>query len=226
MCGCGDDLNPDEVEDHSPHGSAFQNEDNEKSPAGKGSKWTFHNLTFQRHGQFGDDDVIAVHPATKEDPTKLGSTATDTLRRTRDEYNPALTFSLVIRSSISVQGFFTLDMECESSDSYFLLLRGFILMQEETESKREKIGASGLDEPGAASGFDVAAMWSSAKQLFKDTRSDPIANLFAPVGGIGSSKFQWSSKHSNTDSDLPPAQVRSHAHHPCPPTGPSLHFII
>ena len=36
-----------------------------------------------------------------------------------------LTFSVVIRDTTSSVGYSTLDIECESADNYYLLLRGF-----------------------------------------------------------------------------------------------------
>lgn len=98
----------------------------------------FYNMGFQRHGIFRDLDVLAVHPAGKEDPTSIGNYGTEALRKSKEAYNQELTFSVIIRDVSLAQGYSTLDIECEAVDCYYLLLRGFRLLQEESEKHRAK----------------------------------------------------------------------------------------
>jgi hypothetical protein len=61
----------------------------------------------------------------------------------QDAFNAELTFSVVIRDTTSSQGYSTLDIECETADMYYLLLRGFRLLQEEAEAHRAQQRSSG-----------------------------------------------------------------------------------
>lgn len=97
----------------------------------------FYNWGFKRKGSFKDRDIIAVHPAFQEDPTAQGMLGTDALRRSKDSFCKQLTFSLIVYEGKHPQwGCSTLDIECETEDSYYLLLRGFRLIQEEAEQQR------------------------------------------------------------------------------------------
>ena len=75
-----------------------------------------HNIGFKRYGKFSDLDILAVHPAGKDDPTATGLQGTKGLRQSRDIYSTDLTFSLIIRDSTTTQGFTTRDIECDSVD--------------------------------------------------------------------------------------------------------------
>ena len=49
-----------------------------------------------------------------------------------------------MRDTTSTQGYSTLDIESETADMYYLLLRGFRLLQEEAELHRAQQRGSGL----------------------------------------------------------------------------------
>ncbi len=53
---------------------------------------------------------------------------------------------MIIRDTTSSSGYSTLDIECESADNYYLLLRGFRLLQEEGEAHRQQSRATGNGE--------------------------------------------------------------------------------
>ena len=139
MCGCCDDVNFGQEDQHSKHQRNDDSNAADRDVAvdtldsdsigidGSSSGRiccgiSFHNIGFKRHGKFSDLDILAVHPAGKDDPTATGLQGTKSLRQSRDIYNTDLTFSLIIRDSTTTQGFTTLDIECDSVDCYYLLL--------------------------------------------------------------------------------------------------------
>ena len=83
VCGCGDDLHTG----HDPHNhtdaSNMYNEDGADEARYSSFGRTFYNIGYRRRGTFRDLDVLAVHPAGKEDPTMLGMLGTECLRRTK-----------------------------------------------------------------------------------------------------------------------------------------------
>ena len=83
-----------------------------------------NNFGFKRYGSFKELDIIAVHPAFKDDPTEVGMKGTSTLRKSLDPYNNYLTFSIVKKDSKTPIAYSTLDIECDSNDQYYILLKG------------------------------------------------------------------------------------------------------
>ena len=78
-----------------------------------------------------------VHPAVYEDPsTYNGEIATRAFRNSKDEYNAALSFSIITTSLIPGE-VNTLDIECLDEDSYFVLLNGFFLLRRELAKRRQ-----------------------------------------------------------------------------------------
>jgi hypothetical protein len=70
----------------------------------------------------------------------------------QDAFNAELTFSVIVRDTTSGQGYSTLDVECETADLYYLLLRGFRLLQEEAEAHRALQRNSGRSDSNQDSG--------------------------------------------------------------------------
>ncbi len=94
------------------------------------------NMGYHYSGSFMDGDILAVHPANREDPTALGNCGTEGFRESQDAHNTALSFSVVMKSSLSSLGYTTLDVEAEAEETYCLLLQGFRLLQDEADIRR------------------------------------------------------------------------------------------
>jgi hypothetical protein len=156
VCGCCDDVNFGQEDQHSKHqrnddcdvadrDAAVDTLDSDSIGINGSSSGRIcygvscHNIGFKRYGKFSDLDILAVHPAGKDDPTATGLQGTECLRESRDIYSTDLTFSLIIRDSTTTQGFTTLDIECDSVDCYYLLLRGFYLLEEESVIHRNRL---------------------------------------------------------------------------------------
>lgn len=60
----------------------------------------FFNCGYHSRGNVVDMDIVAIHPSSSEDPTKLGYFGTDCLRNSRDVYNPSFTFSVVYQRPV------------------------------------------------------------------------------------------------------------------------------
>lgn len=153
---------------------------NESSYEGRSN--LFYNFGFKRNGQFEDTDIVTIHPASKSDPTCPGMNGTEAIRSSRDFCNPMLTFSVVYWRIFSSQGFETLDIECDSEETYFILLRGFYLLKLEAEERREEL----LEEKYRKDGnlrdkiMNVSAIWKQGKSD-KKKASDPIEALYDPI---------------------------------------------
>lgn len=104
--------------------------DDRLSRVDNADSWLY-NMGFAYTGSFRDYDILAVHPASKEDPTALGNCGTKDLRDSQDPYNSALSFSVVLKSPLSSLGYITLDLEAEAEETYCLLLQGFRLLLDE-----------------------------------------------------------------------------------------------
>ena len=113
-----------------PRDSDLLSMGSEASPVDNTDSWLY-NIGFCLHGLISDSDIIAVHPASKEDPTALGNCGTTDLRDSQDPYNAALSFSVVLKSPLSSPGYVTLDLEAEAEETYCLLLQGFRLLLDE-----------------------------------------------------------------------------------------------
>lgn len=175
VCGCGDDL----VAGNDGRQEGVTNvigEDNQDNYVGFGRY--FYNFGFTRNGTFRDLDIISVHPSTREDPTAMGQLGTDALRNSKEVYSPELTFSVVYRDN-NVAGVHTLDVECASLESYFTLLKGFKLLQEEADSRR---GEDGIQVKFRENMKSLESLWLNAKNAIKSMQKkpDPVAELYAP----------------------------------------------
>ena len=62
---------------------------------------------------------------------------------------------MVVRDISNAQGYSTLDLECESEDMYYLLLRGFRLLQEEGEARRAQQRGSSSGSGGGEEGSEL-----------------------------------------------------------------------
>jgi len=104
-----------------------------------------------RNGSIRTDDIIAVHPARHNDPRSgSGEAGTSTLRLSKSEYSTSHTFSLVLRNGQPFRGNVTsleenekkwykgegsetqfkyLDFETATEGEYWLIFRGFLLLQ-------------------------------------------------------------------------------------------------
>jgi hypothetical protein len=112
-----------------------------------------HFTRVVRRGTFRTADVVAVHPARREDPRSVaGDKGSLTLRRSRSDYDSNRTFSLVLRSNpafVRSNGpsdieeyeirwatgegtesqFRYFDFEAATEGEYWLVSRGFVLLQ-------------------------------------------------------------------------------------------------
>lgn len=202
-CGCGDELYG---------GVRTSNEQLRSGPNGVTSESVernnMFNKGFQRKGQFNIIDIIAVHPASCEDPMNPGKNATTSFRQSLDEFNPALSFSVILESSykLTVK---TVNIECDDERTYFTLLGGFILLRRavakvkrdaassptkqsfssNSPSKSMHPSSSTVDRGGYR--LSPQKMASTVKSIlptpsshgiegFSDGRSDPIGKMFYP----------------------------------------------
>lgn len=92
-----------------------------------------------------------------------------------------LTFSVVVRDTTSAQGYSTLDVECETADMYYLLLRGFRLLQEEAEAHRALQRNSGGSSSNQGSGR--CALLDCI--LFRSTIANSLASVIETKSIIG-----------------------------------------
>ena len=167
----------------------------EKNPDDE--KGMFFNFGFRYTGGFSDIDIITVHPACKGDPTAVGSNGTEELRSSKDTYNSALTFSIVLRTTIrSPSGYITLDLECEAEETYCLLVQGFNLLCAEASIREAsrflsmKSTADSVRDGAHATLEGGRAVWEWAVRNGMDylrplPMNDPVRDLFeAPSGGL------------------------------------------
>eukprot|EP01038_Epipyxis_sp_PR26KG_P004369 gene4369-6181_t len=194
ICGCGDDLIAGQDYAHHRRHSSIQlqelgrdqsnNLQNEGDYVGFGR--CFHNFGYKRFGKFSDLDIVALHPATKEDPTEIGFYGTQSLRRSNDTYNQDLTFSLIVKDSNTSQGFQSVDIECETEEDYFSLLHGFKLLKDDVDNSK-------MDQNQSPQIDKISELWNGAKKAIgsnlpsinkSSNNNDPLAALFEPVGNI------------------------------------------
>ncbi len=182
LCTCSytDGLDVNYVDDLASPGSnsSLNNTESHKPLA---NKW-YSNLGYHHYGKFSFMDIIAIHPATREDPTNPGMYGTSSLRDSSDAFNEAITLSIVIKSRYYLQGFTSVDIECDSLELYYLLLRGFSLLKAEADSQRER------DLSTQQSTMEVLQyLWKSTNKLVftnhyaeSNAQTDPITSLFDP----------------------------------------------
>ena len=96
------------------------------------TKTIFHNYGFVRSGCFADSDIVAVHPAVREDPTKIGFTSTSAFRNSKDQFNEHLSFSVIYLSLSGLVS--TLDVECSDEAIFSLLISGFIVLKQRLQT--------------------------------------------------------------------------------------------
>lgn len=182
VCSCGDDLHSGNDPFDSERNAITINGDNDsgtvKSSRAPKQSSCFDNFGYKRSGRFEDLNILAVHPAKREDPTCTGQFGTDAFRRSHDVYDEELSFS-VIYQSMNSDGFSTLDMECDNLELYLLLLRGFHLLRVEADAKRKDDNS--YDEYGPKNPHNFS-LWRSTSSIFNPTgpavKSDPIYALF------------------------------------------------
>lgn len=116
VCGCGDDIltgndsrptnshykkTPTKAPAHSgcqaPPGATPRGINIEDCCTGLLSRALSTNWGYQYRGVIPEHDIIAVHPAVMEDPTKVGYYGTEGLRESKDVFNANFTFSVVYR---------------------------------------------------------------------------------------------------------------------------------
>jgi len=170
----------------------------EADPAAPPPGSFFYNFGYRYTGGFNDGDILAVHPAIKEDPTSSGSNGTSELRSSNDIYNSALTFSVVLRTMIrSSSGYITLDLECEAEETYCLLVQGFNLLCAEASVREAKLimskkglTSAAVREAGEAIYGTSVEAWKWAYQHGKNLMrplplADPVHVLFEPQSTTG-----------------------------------------
>jgi hypothetical protein len=142
---------------------------------------------FKRTGTFQVDDIIGVHPAHRRDPTSNEFYGTGALRASLDYFVESLTFSVVVWTSQNFSGYYTLDIECENAESYFILLHGFYLLSQEAAVKRTAEANKSMSERCRAKLDMLANMWQTTRstvttiyrQLEQEREKlDPIEQLF------------------------------------------------
>lgn len=141
-------------------------------------------MGYHRKGHFNSEEIITVHPATREDPTDVGQLGTAAIRRSLDVCNPSLTFSVVVRSASSLSGYVTLDIECKDLNTYFVLLRGFQLVQEDAVKKKSEQPQQTISDSLKRKWDDITELWASAQTALRRAEADPadpIAALFQPI---------------------------------------------
>jgi hypothetical protein len=198
ICGCGDQLYG---------GMQTSNEQPRNGTNGVTSESVERNNMvnkgFHRKGFINIIDIIAIHPASAEDPLTPGKNATQSFRRSLDEFNPALSFSVVLKSpfQFTVR---TVDIECDDEKTYFALLGGFILLRRAVaDAKAKSSSPVKIQSPSRSSintshsnidrnGYRLSPqkMASTVKSIipnarhgiegFSDGRSDPIGKMFYP----------------------------------------------
>ncbi len=183
LCTCSytDGLDMNYVDDLASPGSN-SSLNNTESHKPLPNKW-YSNLGYHRYGKFSFMDIIAIHPATREDPTNPGMYGTSSLRDSSDAFNEAITLSIIIKSRYFLQGFTSIDIECDSLELYYLLLRGFSLLKSEADSQRDKDASN---QQGAMEVLQY--LWKSTNKLvftnhYSESNSqnaDPITSLFDP----------------------------------------------
>ena len=167
----------------------------------------WRNMGFRRSGSLLDTDVVAIHAASREDPTALGMLGTEQLRASADIYKPQLTFSVIVRSTLGFRGrgYTTLDIECEAEETYLLLFHGFRLLHDDA-AVRQAEGLKTLSAEVRTRLEALAALWGSARCLAASLvrpleEHNPVDALFnAKSADLGGSVYSPSSKR------LPPAQ--------------------
>lgn len=173
---------------------------------------------FYNRGTFRDVDVIAVHRASKPDPTQQGMIGTENIRNSLDACNASLTFTVIYRSSVAVTGYQMLDIECADVPTYFLLLRGFKLTIAEAASRQTLEENVAISEVLKRKWEQVHSLWSDVQGSMssKSNRSlpsdDPITALFqtpsadivsqvlsagtSPTGVLSSTVSAFNERHS------------------------------
>lgn len=180
-CSCTDGLEINYIDDIASPGSN-SSVNNTESHKPLPNKW-YSNLGYHRYGKFSFMDIIAIHPATREDPTSPGMYGTSSLRDSSDAFNEAITLSIIIKSRYFWQGFTSIDIECDSLELYYLLLRGFSLLKSDADSQR------GKDTSNQQNAMEMLQyLWKSTNKLVftnhysesSAQNADPITSLFDP----------------------------------------------
>ena len=112
---------------------------------------------LKKSGSIRIQDVIAVHPGRHEDPRAKGELGTSRLRRSKSEFDPNYSFSIIQRANrvaagskkrairaserwLSGEGndaqFRTMDFEAATEGEYWLVFRGFLLLHRDAVSGR------------------------------------------------------------------------------------------
>ncbi|RYG67325.1 hypothetical protein EON64_07705, partial [archaeon] len=148
------------------------------------------NLGYKRKGRFEDLEILALHPATKEDPTSPGMLGTEALRRSKDEYNAELTFSVIVADAAGggrgVLGYSSVDIECEDTEMYFIMLKGFSELLKEAQLRRGDDDNAAGNRSHNSIGRDMwKQIWQSAKHTLTSSTKitpppPPLQQLFAP----------------------------------------------
>jgi len=211
------------------------------STNGKGQRahgW-LHYLGYQRHGHLVDLDITAVLAATAPDPaarplTTGGPplTGSASLRASADKHVPGKSFSVrVARHWLpSVRGPWTLDVECETAETYDLLFRGFQLLlarnvEEAARRRDEEVAAGGKDGQGRKGGAGQDGRSGTAHVA---RPADPVTALYAaPARGLrGAAAAAW--RHARPFPSRAPAAAAAataagpHAQHPLSPDSTPL----
>ena len=113
------------------------------------------------------------------------------MRKSLDIYNESLTFSLVIWNARSMHGYDTIDLECDSFETYAILLHGFYLMSVESAAKRKAESNMTISDKLRVNLQSVALIWFATKSTVislvqTDSQKeieplDPIEQLFKPA---------------------------------------------
>jgi hypothetical protein len=182
-----------------------------------------------------DLDITAVLAATAPDPaarplTTGGPplTGSASLRASADKHVPSKAFSVrVARHWLpSVRGPWTLDVECETAETFDLLFRGFQLLLarnvEEAARRRDaEQAAGGKDGQGRKSGAAGKDGRSGAAHVARP--ADPVTALYAaPARGLrGTAAAAWRhARHFTSHAPAATPAAGPHAQHPSSPGTP------
>lgn len=188
VCGCGDNLQDahdlSRINNRETYTTTVDGNDTDTATGGNNKNGLWSSIRFKRLGKIEDSKMVAIQPATSNDPTRPGYLGTHAFRASKDSYNQALSFSIV---TSAIGGVNTLDIECSAEEDYFILLSGFLMLCTEAHLRHDQNKKLKEQEKLERSESKLSVAWEKYQaSLFppEAKKMDPIDALFYVSSGL------------------------------------------
>ena len=127
---------------------------------------------YIRSGMVKLEDVVAVHSASRVDPTNPGGQlGTRALRHSLDEHNASMSFSIISHHSLMPGQVETLDIECLNDVDYYILMGGFYVLRQQVAQRKADVKRKEKEKLGL-----------SKENMFKFVKSQSNDNIDSVEG--------------------------------------------